>query len=1243
MKLKWISNLFEKEMIGNIVTQPNDLKKSQYSLTPTTLEKQIVIMEDGVEKTIENPTYQSIIDIVSKLNDKEVRNIALTGPFGSGKSSILLTLQKDFPQYQYLPISLATLESLKVESDTNENSKNSETHNNSLNTDTHNNVSEPLNHEEEVLNRKIEYSILQQIIYKEKADDIPQSRFKRIRHISIRNSYLFAIGFILFFLSVSILFEPKILHIPSLYLFFSCSPKWKIFWDLLLSGYIIFSSVYFISKLMIKTYNNRINKLNFKDGEIGIGESASIFNKHLDEIIYFFEVTKYDIVIIEDLDRFDTPAIFLKLRELNCLLNNSKSIKRSAGKIVFIYAIRDDMFKDTSRTKFFDFISTVIPVINPSNSRDKLLNAFREHGIQEISDDVCMDLGIFIDDMRILKNTVNEFIQYRQKLQENLSPKKLLGIILYKNYHPDDFSMLHNQQGIVYNIITNRVKYHNSNVREKNEEIEKHKKDLMQINDYYFNQKGKELRTLYVMKYIEKNPNILNFREGTTFYTPTQIIADDVLFQKLMNNEFAKYYNPNTGTIANLNIKFEEVQDEVDPNLTYIERFNFRPKRVNEILSKIEKLSVEINELRTLPLSQIINKYSADDFYRDCKENKLITYLIKAGYIDENYYDYISYFYPGVLTPNDREFILDLKIGIKKDYNYIIYKPKAVISDLHESLFSRIEILNINLLDFLIENKADYSTQYILLKNNIKKHNTSGFVESYYKSGKHIELFFNDILPIWSQFFTKNILQAKSIEKADTNFEILLKYFPESKIKDYNNSKFINYISDRLDFINQKHDVIPTEKIMFLTKHLGLKYNDLNVETFYSKELWEFIINGNCYLLNKLNIQYIVKTINQESFRKYKLASYSTILDLGNTNIIKYVEKNIEDCISNVFIDTSTEENEEALKLIISNTNIDNKTKIKYLTIQNNKIDLSDIDEEHYDDALNVDIIRPNWQNIAKYISIEQEVEFNSIILDFITKYSYELGQQRISSYVPDPMVLNIFLKLIGDNILPIESYMQIRNSFNLIFISFDFSTLQKERIEYLIETNTIKFNEYNYRLISTHFTILTHKFIIKNKKDFFNKIESYSLNPTSAYLLINSDHLMKNEKIRIIESLSEAILDQDKILSNEICSILNSVKKPLYNKAFVLELLRNGNNQIEKLNLFVRECIETEYKKDFVKSGLKLLGGDYAAISLQRGHRRLFILNKANKLLAEYLVKNNFISKQYEEKGMIKINSRII
>lgn len=74
----------------------------------------------------------------------------------------------------------------------------------------------------------------------------------------------------------------------------------------------------------------------------------------------FFQVTKYNVVIIEDLDRFGTSKIFLKLRELNQLINESKIVGRN---LVFLYAVKDDIFINEERTKFFDYITTVIPVI----------------------------------------------------------------------------------------------------------------------------------------------------------------------------------------------------------------------------------------------------------------------------------------------------------------------------------------------------------------------------------------------------------------------------------------------------------------------------------------------------------------------------------------------------------------------------------------------------------------------------------------------------------------------------------------------------------------------------------------------------------------------------------------------------------------------------------------------------------------------------------------------------------------
>ena len=61
-------------------------------------------------------SYKSVTELNEALSiaEKEhIKNIALTGPFGSGKSSVLITLMEGFAnEHKFLPISLATLHSI---------------------------------------------------------------------------------------------------------------------------------------------------------------------------------------------------------------------------------------------------------------------------------------------------------------------------------------------------------------------------------------------------------------------------------------------------------------------------------------------------------------------------------------------------------------------------------------------------------------------------------------------------------------------------------------------------------------------------------------------------------------------------------------------------------------------------------------------------------------------------------------------------------------------------------------------------------------------------------------------------------------------------------------------------------------------------------------------------------------------------------------------------------------------------
>ena len=75
-----------------------------------TNEQQQTLMPTVINEN--EPQYLPVREIGEKLDtDNLIRNIALTGPYGSGKSTVLYTLQQDYKKHTYLQISLATLES----------------------------------------------------------------------------------------------------------------------------------------------------------------------------------------------------------------------------------------------------------------------------------------------------------------------------------------------------------------------------------------------------------------------------------------------------------------------------------------------------------------------------------------------------------------------------------------------------------------------------------------------------------------------------------------------------------------------------------------------------------------------------------------------------------------------------------------------------------------------------------------------------------------------------------------------------------------------------------------------------------------------------------------------------------------------------------------------------------------------------------------------------------------------------
>ena len=759
---------------------------------------------------------------------------------------------------------------------------------------------------------------------------------------------------------------------------------------------------FFIGKIFVATYNIKVNKLNIKDVEISIAENTSVFNKHLDEIIYFFEVTKYNVVIIEDLDRFETTHIFLKLRELNQLLNSSNSVGR---RIVFIYAVRDDIFNDTNRTKFFDYITTVIPVINYSNAKDMLLNALSERGVTDITESTCKELGLYIDDLRILYNIIDEYIQYRSKLGMGLEARCLLGMIVYKNYFPKDFSALHNREGYVYRIITNKKKYQAEflkSLRQKKEELDK---QLDFEKSRYQSTTGRELRSLYVNRYmLQAKYKIIKFVNKNEKCSPQELVEDEAKFQKLMNNSFShfetqipQHFNYINGPWVTktepLGVSFEEIEKQVDPQYGYLQRLNYETEIIQKLSFNIEKVRDEISTCEQKPLDQLLSFSDIKAFQEDISKiedkNRLIEFLLKKGYINEYYYDYISYFYPATLTPQDKEFITDLRVGRKKDYNCQLIKIDSVIEELTDELYSKIGILNISLVKYIADHTTTSDEMSSILDkiiNCIVKNKEKDFVLAFYSEYDDCSVFFTRLFKKWKTFYKVCILTQKESnnEKQGLLFEAFMGY---ANLEDVSkiNTDFDNHISNSFGLINDGLNKIGLKKIETYIQNRNLKFKGL-ISQSLNPEFMKFIIDGCHFERNKQNILSIVSFLNPNLSQSYKTAGMTTIRRLGNTALIKDIDNNLLEYIG-CFPEESIEESEESLLYIINNSEFDNSVEA-YLDKQRNRItNLSDIpDNEKKKLALKTNVVKAKWENIEGYIKAEPDNIKTKELISFISK-----------------------------------------------------------------------------------------------------------------------------------------------------------------------------------------------------------------------------------------------------------------
>ena len=450
---------------------------------------------------IELKVYEDAINYV--FENQDIKNVAISGAYSAGKSSVLESYKKKHSELKFLHISLAHFHSPDLEETEYADQK---------------------DHEEKgrVKESVLEGKILNQLIHQIPSDKISQTNFRvkrKIKRLDIAKSTVIILMLVLMILYF-VFFKSWGNYVLSLpdnilksILSFTISQ-----YSLLISGIIltILLGIVIYGVVKIQKNKNVFRKLNFQGNEIEIFEESndSYFDKYLNEVLYLFENAEVDAIVFEDMDRFNLNSIFERLREVNTLVNirlqkdNNKNIRlnirlrKDNKKIIrFFYLLRDDIFVSKDRTKFFDYIIPVVPVLDSSNSYDQFLDLLKKGGILQLFDNNFLQgLSLYIDDMRLLKNIYNEFVIYYNRINTiELDCNKMLAMITYKNLFPRDFSDLQLNRGFVYTLFESKNIFIINELSRLQEEYSQKSEEIKMASDEFLD-KQSELDLVYDSK-----------------------------------------------------------------------------------------------------------------------------------------------------------------------------------------------------------------------------------------------------------------------------------------------------------------------------------------------------------------------------------------------------------------------------------------------------------------------------------------------------------------------------------------------------------------------------------------------------------------------------------------------------------------------------------------------------------------------------------------------------------------------
>ncbi len=984
---------------------------------------------------------------------------------------------------------------------------------------------------------------------------------------------------------------------------------------------------YALHQIYLKSFGVSLKSVSLTDVEIAPDntEEGSILNRHLDEIIYFFQSTKYELVIIEDLDRFENSEIFVILREINALVNKNYGVKRT---VRFLYALRDDVFQNTDRTKFFEFIVPIVPIINHSNSIDKVLEEGQRLSLEDKLDKQFLrEVSRYLSDLRLIKNIFNEFVTYEENLDsegnDNLDRNKLLAVLIYKNVKPKDFEKLHQQKGVlagIFNEYENLIASKEGALRTQIVAIESSvaqaKKQLPASL--------KELRNIYAMAVIQHVPAHYSAIRFENFEIQLSQLPDHERFEDIIHAPNLIFQNIQRNQRT---VNLPNIENEVNPQRSYLERKAdielLSTKQLQASTAELRELRSKLEAVRTEMFSAVIrsNTSHLESHFSELGESEdLIRFLIFEGYLDDSYYQYISLFHSGRLSPSDNNFLIKIRGFNNPDPNYRLDNTAEVIAMMRDEDFGQPYVLNRYLMDELLNTPSEYYFQLKKAVGHFSRNfaQCSDFFSRYYTHGKRVGVLMNVIVEHWSGF----VVDAIESDSAADHVANLLSHVPSSKLTANTDSKssISSYLDANLAAVLDVGKEFEFDSLV----PFDVRVEQLSTLSANTRAL-SFLVDNSLYQITVNNLRIaLAQILRVDEVAGLSEQNFTTIISAGKTEVREHVENNFESYLRDVLLtlEENTKEKVETILIVLQRSEVPEELLYEFLAKQEAVFpSLDPVPQQFHTYLFQNSMIEAKWENLSSYVQ-DEGFEANTLTQFMQSKEVKDQLLQCSYNHSDDTLPLSRF---IFTNMEFSEN--EYRNYVSKLPIRFkDFPKDAPTAIRLiLIEENIINLTEEVFQKVQGDTDVLLH-LLSHNIEEYFENKSSYPIDDNMRASLLKSG-ISLTQKLQVIDDMDLIAAQGNAMLVSSVGEVFEQVDVDFkkYPTAFLLAIIKSSpkiGSRISVLNKFQNALTVEEVRQ--VVRGLpnpfpELLDYGWSSRSIPN--------TPENQVLVEWLERRKLIS----------------